>query len=57
MPTPSVISAGAELDRDGSGFFITFVIEEGELFKFGVDRSSNRRSPTVEHRSARAAMC
>ena len=30
-----VISAGAELDRDGSGFFITFVIEEGELFKFG----------------------
>jgi outer membrane protein insertion porin family len=30
-----VVSAGAELDRDGSGFFITFVIEEGELFKFG----------------------
>jgi outer membrane protein insertion porin family len=30
-----VVSAGAELDRDGSGFFITFVIEEGELFSFG----------------------
>jgi outer membrane protein insertion porin family len=30
-----VVSAGAELDRDGSGFYITFVIEEGELFKFG----------------------
>jgi outer membrane protein insertion porin family len=30
-----VVSAGAELDRDGSGFFITFVIDEGELFKFG----------------------
>jgi outer membrane protein insertion porin family len=30
-----IVSAGAELDRDGSGFFITFVIDEGELFNFG----------------------
>jgi outer membrane protein insertion porin family len=30
-----VVSAGAELDRDGSGFYITFVIDEGELFNFG----------------------
>jgi outer membrane protein insertion porin family len=30
-----VISANAELDRDGSGFFITFAIEEGELYRFG----------------------
>lgn len=30
-----IVSAGAELDRDGSGFFITFVIEEGELYNFG----------------------
>ena len=30
-----VVSAGAELDRDGSGFFITYVIDEGELFAFG----------------------
>ncbi len=30
-----VVSAGAELDRDGSGFFITFVLDEGELFNFG----------------------
>jgi outer membrane protein insertion porin family len=30
-----IVSAGAELDRDGSGFFITFVLDEGELFKFG----------------------
>ncbi len=30
-----IVSAGAELDRDGSGFFITFVIDEGEMFKFG----------------------
>lgn len=30
-----VVSANADLDRDGSGFFITFVVEEGELYKFG----------------------
>jgi outer membrane protein insertion porin family len=30
-----VVSANAELDRDGSGFFITFVIEEGAIFNFG----------------------
>jgi outer membrane protein insertion porin family len=30
-----VVSAGAELDRDGSGFFITFVLDEGDLFNFG----------------------
>jgi outer membrane protein insertion porin family len=30
-----VVSANAELDRDGSGFFITFAIDEGELFNFG----------------------
>jgi outer membrane protein insertion porin family len=30
-----VVSANAELDRDGSGFFITFVVEEGQLFNFG----------------------
>jgi outer membrane protein insertion porin family len=30
-----VTTANAELDRDGSGFFITFVIEEGELYHFG----------------------
>ena len=30
-----VTAANAELDRDGSGFFITFAIEEGELYAFG----------------------
>jgi outer membrane protein insertion porin family len=30
-----IVSAGAELDRDGSGFFVTFVVEEGELYNFG----------------------
>jgi outer membrane protein insertion porin family len=30
-----VVSAGAELARDGSGFNITYVVDEGELFTFG----------------------
>jgi outer membrane protein insertion porin family len=30
-----VVSAGAELARDGSGFYVTFVVDEGELFTFG----------------------
>lgn len=30
-----VVSAGAELGRDGGGFYITFVVDEGELFNFG----------------------
>ena len=30
-----VISATADLDRDGSGFFIVFTVEEGDLYYFG----------------------
>ncbi|MDX2258079.1 MAG: outer membrane protein assembly factor BamA [Hyphomicrobiaceae bacterium] len=30
-----VLSANAELDRDGSGFFLTFTLEEGEQYRFG----------------------
>jgi outer membrane protein insertion porin family len=30
-----VVSATADLDRDGRGFFITFTIEEGERYRFG----------------------
>ena len=30
-----VTAANAELDRDGSGFFITYSIEEGEPYEFG----------------------
>ena len=30
-----VISAIADLDRDGRGFFITFTVEEGEQYRFG----------------------
>ena len=43
MPTCASSSADAELDRDGSGFFITFVVDEGELYKFGdVDDRESR---------------
>jgi outer membrane protein insertion porin family len=30
-----IVSATADLDRDGKGFFITFTIEEGERYEFG----------------------
>jgi outer membrane protein insertion porin family len=30
-----IISATADLDRDGLGFFITFTIDEGERYRFG----------------------
>lgn len=30
-----VVSAVADLDREGKGFFITFTVEEGELYTFG----------------------
>ncbi len=30
-----VVSADVHLDRDGSGFFITYVVEEGEPYAFG----------------------
>ncbi|MGE4056637.1 MAG: outer membrane protein assembly factor BamA, partial [Vicinamibacterales bacterium] len=30
-----VVAATAELDRDGSGFIITFTLDVGELYKFG----------------------
>jgi outer membrane protein insertion porin family len=31
-----ILSATADLDRDGRGFFITFTIDEGERYRFGV---------------------
>ncbi len=37
-----VVSANAELERDGSGFIITFSIEEGELYRFGDVRIESR---------------
>ena len=51
-----VVSAGAELGRDGSGFYITFVVDEGELFNVRQDRHrvAPRRAST---HSVCAASC
>ena len=51
-----VVSAGAELDRDGSGFFITFVVDEGELYQVRQHRHRDRRCRR-SIRSACAATC
>ncbi|MGD9830517.1 MAG: outer membrane protein assembly factor BamA, partial [Hyphomicrobiaceae bacterium] len=50
----TVISGNAQLDRDGSGFFITFTIEEGPLYNFGAVsfQSSLRSLDTATLRSA-----
>ena len=50
-----VVSAGAELDRDGSGFFITFVIDEGELFNFGTIDIQSSLAP-VDPKSLRGEL-
>jgi outer membrane protein insertion porin family len=45
-----VVSATADLDRDGRGFFITFTIEEGERYRFGaIDIESALPSLNVEN--------
>ncbi len=36
-----ILSANAELSRDGSGFFLTFTIDEGPLYTFGDVRIEN----------------
>jgi outer membrane protein insertion porin family len=36
-----VVSANADIDRDGSGFYLTFVVEEGDVYKFGDVRIEN----------------
>jgi len=30
-----IVSGNADIDRDGTGFYITFVVEEGEVYRFG----------------------
>ncbi|MGE3918596.1 MAG: outer membrane protein assembly factor BamA, partial [Hyphomicrobiaceae bacterium] len=30
-----IVSGNADLDRDGSGFYLTFVVEEGDRYNFG----------------------
>lgn len=47
-----VVSAVADLDREGKGFFITFTVEEGELYNFGnIDIESTL--PSVDPASLR----
>jgi outer membrane protein insertion porin family len=47
-----VVSAVADLDREGKGFFITFTVEEGELYRFGnVDVESTL--PSIDPASLR----
>ncbi len=47
-----VISAVADLDPEGKGFFITFTVEEGELYNFGkIDVESTL--PSVDPNSLR----
>jgi outer membrane protein insertion porin family len=44
-----VVSATADLDRDGRGFFITFTIEEGERYRFAnIDVESGLPSINVD---------
>jgi outer membrane protein insertion porin family len=44
-----IVSATADLDRDGRGFFITFTIEEGERYRFGnIDIESSLPSLNVD---------
>lgn len=44
-----VTSSIAELDRDGSGFIITFTVQEGDLYRFGgIDVRSNLASVNAE---------
>ena len=45
-----ILSATADLDRDGRGFFITITVEEGERYRFGIiDVESALPSLNVEN--------
>ncbi len=51
-----VTAANAELDRDGSGFFVTFTIDEGE--PYNVRRRQHREQrPAGRSRRNAAAAC
>ena len=50
-----IVSAGAELDRDGSGFFITFVVDEGEIFNFGAVEIESSLAP-IDPKSLRGEL-
>lgn len=50
-----IISAVADLDRDGKGFFITFTLEEGELYHFG-DIRIETALPSVDPEALRGEL-
>ena len=50
-----VISSSAELTRNGEEFFVTFNIEEGELFTFGESRI-NSTVETIDNEALEAAI-
>ncbi len=44
-----ILSATADLDRDGRGFFVTFTIDEGERYRFGaIDVESSLPSINID---------
>jgi outer membrane protein insertion porin family len=50
-----VLSATADLDRDGRGFFITFTLEEGPKYRFG-DVDVETSLPSLDPRTLRGSI-
>ena len=50
-----VLSATADLDRDGGGFFITFTLDEGPKYWFG-DMDVETSLPSLDPRSLRSSI-
>ena len=50
-----IISATADLDRDGRGFFITFTVDEGPKYRFG-DIDIETSLPSLDPRALRGSI-
>src|SRR5215471_980313 len=50
-----ILSATADLDRDGRGFFITYTIDEGPKYRFG-DIDIETSLPSLDSRSLRSSI-
>ena len=50
-----IISATADLDRDGRGFFITFTVDEGPKYRFG-DIDIETTLPSLDPRALRGSL-
>jgi len=50
-----IISATADLDRDGRGFFITFTVDEGPKYRFG-DIDIETMLPSLDPRALRGSI-